>query len=104
MELVTPTTPAGIDVSAFCFPEKTTCALMLLVASVELHVTKALPAAFAAMEAFQPSEVEEPALGDCVAGSIEAIKLRRGRTIRADGMNLPEIVAILSAGIHESAV
>jgi len=50
------------------------------------------------------SPEEEPALGDCVAGSIEAIKLRRGRTIRADGMNLPEIAAILNAGIHESAV
>ena len=47
---------------------------------------------------------EEPTLRDGVAGSVEAIKLRRGRTIRVDGVHLPEIVAILSAGIHESAV
>ena len=49
--------PAGIAVSAFCLPEKTTWAFLLLGASVEVHVTNALPTVLAVMDAFQSSDV-----------------------------------------------
>jgi len=55
--LVKPAVPAVICGSALNFPDKRTCALTLMLASVDVQVTKQLPAALAVMDALKSSDV-----------------------------------------------
>jgi hypothetical protein len=49
--------PAAIPASALNFPDNRTCAFLPTLASVEVQVTKQLPASFAAMDALKSSDV-----------------------------------------------
>jgi hypothetical protein len=55
--LVKPAVPAVICASALNLPDKRTCALTPMLLSVDVQVTKQLPAALAVMDALKSSDV-----------------------------------------------